>query len=96
MKAWKHHIAEHFEEDHSLCSNNGAGNGATVFTDFTMMKLYLEQTGQRWYIAELDIEEHEMIRLDHGMATILLDKDAVSDFKPLEEWEFQCGRSSAE
>ena len=86
MKAWKHHIAEHFEEDPSLCRNNGAGAGATIFTDFAAMKDHLEQTGRRWYVAELEVEEDEISRINADMATILVYKDAVSEFKPLEMW----------
>lgn len=92
MKVWKHHIAEHFEEDPSLCQNNGAGEGSTVFTDFDAMKDHLSHTGRRWYVAELEVEEDEIARIDANMATMLVYKESETGFKPLEE--FSCGCSS--
>lgn len=82
MKAWKHHIAEHFIENPSLIKNNGAGKDATIFLDYQKMVEYLNKTDTAWYIAEIEVEESEITRLKHGMATIHCVKISKTGFKP--------------
>ncbi len=81
-KIWKHHTAEHFENG-TLTQNNAlAAAGSTVFVDYDAMIEYLKRTRQRWYIAELEVDEAEIRHYKNGyMATILVDKPTTSDFK---------------
>jgi hypothetical protein len=85
MKAWKHHLAENFENAFSPTHNNGAGVGATIFTNYDKMLVYLKKDGRRWYIAELDVKESEIARdmFDDAMATILVNKKSKKGFKEI-------------
>jgi hypothetical protein len=84
-KAWKHHIAEHFEEGLCPTHPNGAGKGGTIFLDYEKMLEYLIEDGRRWYVAELNLVNCP-IRYDFTdkwMVTILKSKDSKEGFKPL-------------
>lgn len=84
-KIWKHHIAEHFENGTLTQDNASAAAGSTVFTDYDGMIEYLKRTRQRWYIAELEVDESEIRLYKNGpMATILVDKPTTTDFKYIE------------
>jgi hypothetical protein len=84
-KIWKHHTAEHFENGTLTQDNATAAAGSTVFTDYDAMIKYLKRTRQRWYIAELEVDESEIRLYKNGpMATILVDKPTTTDFKYIE------------
>lgn len=81
-KVWKHHIAEHFEDGTLTTDNASAVAGSTVFTDYDSMTSYLERTGQRWYAAELEVDETEIEPYMNGyMATMLVDKPTTTKFQ---------------
>jgi len=85
MRAWKHHISQHFIDDPSLLSKNGPAAGATIFLDYQFMKEFLLRDGRDWHICEFEVEEEELSR-DFGgkpMATILINKDSIGPFRPL-------------
>lgn len=82
--AWKHHIAEHFEDGLCPTHPNGAGAGGTVFIDYKKMIEYLKADGRRWYVAELQLDNDPLL-FEFGndwMATILVDKSSYAGFKP--------------
>mgnify|MGYP001464994923 FL=1 len=83
MKVWKHHVADHFED--GSCSRNATIlSKGTVFTNYDEMLFYLYKTGNRWYIAELEVDESEIIMYDNGyMATILVDKEPSVEFRSI-------------
>lgn len=85
MKAWKHHIAEHFLNDSIPADKNGAGKGGTVFTDWDKMVEYLKKDGRNWYAAEINVEKDELLfEFGNGyMATILVNKSSLDGFVPL-------------
>lgn len=88
MLVFKHHISKDFEENPSLVMNNGAGAGATVFTDYNKMLAYLKTDGRSWHVAPLEVEKGEL-HFNFGndyMATILCDKSSKENFKPV-LWE---------
>ena len=80
-KVWKHHIAEHFED--GSCSKNATIlSKGTVFTNYDKMLFYLYKTNKRWYIAELEVDESEIVMYKNGyMATILVDKEPTVEFR---------------
>jgi hypothetical protein len=83
-KAWKHHIADDFENDLSLCFQNGVGAGGTIFLDYSKMIDYLQKDGGKWYVAELDLF-NTPISFDFGndyMATILVSCLSNTGFIP--------------
>lgn len=83
--AWKHHLAEDFENGTCPTHPNGAGKGSTIFTDYDKMLRYLKRDGRRWYVAEL-VLDFEVIQYGFGnsyMATILSNKSSKEGFKPL-------------
>lgn len=83
--AWKHHIAEHFENGLCVTHPNGAGKGATVFTDYQKMIEYLNDDGRKWYVAELKLE-NELLNFEFGndyMATIKSNCLSEEGFKPI-------------
>jgi len=82
--AWKHHIAEHFENGTCPIHPNGAGKGATIFTNYQKMIDYLKKDGRRWYVAELKLKNEPLI-FEFGndyMATIQRDCLSERGFKP--------------
>lgn len=82
--AWKHHISEHFENGDYPTHPNGAGKGATVFTDYNKMIDYLKKDGRRWHVAELKLQNEPLI-FEFGnnyMATIQRDCLSEHGFKP--------------
>lgn len=82
--AWKHHISEHFENGSCPTHPNGAGKGATIFTDYNKMLDYLKQDGRRWHVAELKLENEPLI-FEFGndyMATIQNNCLSEQGFKP--------------
>lgn len=84
-KAWKHHVAEHFEDGSIPAYPNGAGKGGTIFIDYNKMVDYLKATGKRWYVAELDLK-NDLLNFKYCvdyMAEILYDKDSDIGFVPL-------------
>jgi hypothetical protein len=83
IKVWKHHIADHFED--GLCSRNATiVSKGTVFTNYDKMLFYLYKTGRRWYIAELEVDETEIVMYKNGyMATILVDKEPRVEFRSI-------------
>ncbi len=85
-KAWKHHIAEDFEKDPKLLGpGNGAGANSTIFLDYDYMVQQLRTTRQRWYIAELDLQE-EPLYFQAGVtqrATTTRDIESKEGFKPI-------------
>ena len=84
-KIWKHHTAEHFENGTLTQDNASAASGSTVFTHYESMVEYLNRTGQRWYVAELEVDETEIEHWYNGyMATILVNKPTTTDFKYIE------------
>ena len=84
-KIWKHHTAEHFENGTLNQENASAAAGSTVFNDYDGMIKYLKRTRQRWYIAELEVDESEIRLYKNGpMATILGDQPTTTDFKYIE------------
>jgi len=81
--AWKHHIAEHFENGVCLTHPNGAGKGATIFTNYQKMIDYLKQDGRRWYTIKLKFK-NEPLLFEFGndyMATIQRDIISPDRFK---------------
>ena len=86
-RAWKHHIAEHFEEG-SLITDAYPAIGSTVFTDYNLMIDYLKKDGRKWYIAELIVEANEIKPFKNGyMASILVLKKPLKPFQLLKETE---------
>ena len=84
-KIWKHHIAKHFEDGTLTTNFTSAAAGSTVFTDYDLMMDFLQRTGERWYIAELEVDESEIHHYKNGyMATMLVDKPTTTDFKYIE------------
>lgn len=82
--AWKHHIAEHFEDGSCPTHPNGAGKGATIFIDYLKMINYLKNDGRCWYVAELKLENEPLI-FEFGnnyMATIQRNYHSDKGFKP--------------
>ena len=83
MKAWKHHIAQHFE-DGDLSTDGGAMKGSTIFTDYNKLLEYLKKDGRDWYVAEIEVEEYEIDPYLCGyMATILVDRMSNTGFKKI-------------
>lgn len=76
MKAWKHHISEHFEDGGTPTSPNGAGAGGTIFLDYDKMICYLKEDGREWHVAELEVYEDELLFEFNcnWMATILCNR----------------------
>ena len=84
-KAWKHHVSEHFESGETPTHPNGAGAGATIFTDFEKMMEYLQWDGRRWHVCELDLCD-EILNYEFGcdyMATVYNDIESKEGFKPI-------------
>jgi hypothetical protein len=81
MKAWKHHIAEHFEDD-SVNWDAGAAAGATIFLDYDFMIQYLKKDGRRWCVAELSVEKNEILYdfKNKEMVTLTVNKNTVTQF----------------
>ena len=82
--AWKHHISEHFENGSCPTHPNGAGKGATIFTDYNKMLDYLKADGRHWHVAELKLKNEPLI-FEFGndyMATIQNDCLSEQGFKP--------------
>ena len=82
--AWKHHISEHFENGNCPTHPNGAGKGATIFTDYNKMIDYLKKDGRHWHVAELNLQNEPLI-FEFGnnyMATIQRDFLSENGFKP--------------
>ncbi len=81
MKAWKHHIAEHFENG-SVNWGAAAAAGATIFLDYDFMIQYLKKDGRRWCVAELSIEKNEILYdfKNKEMATLTVNKNTVTQF----------------
>ena len=46
--AYKHHIAEHFENGSCVTHPNGAGAGATIFLDYKKIKHTTSMTPRYW------------------------------------------------
>ena len=68
--AWKHHLSSQVKPHYE-----GAGAGATIFTDYSVMLEYLKKDGRDWHIAELYLIDAP-IRYDFknkNMVTILCD-----------------------
>ena len=87
MKAWKHQIAEHFE-DGTLTTDAFPALGSTVFTNYEKMVSYLRKDGRRWYIAELEVNEEEIEPFKNGfMATIKVIKQPITKFELLNKGE---------
>ena len=86
MKAWKHHVAKHFINGSNPTHPNGAGKGGTIFLDWSEMVKYLKNDGRDWYVAEIEVEENELLfefRNDY-MATILVNRTSDEGFVPIE------------
>lgn len=83
--AYKHHIAEHFENGSCVTHPSGAGAGATIFLDYKKMVDYLKKDGRSWYVAELQLNKEFLIfEYDNDyMATIQKDCISKKGFKPL-------------
>ena len=82
--AWKHHIAEHFENGSCPTHPNGAGKGGTIFIDYQEMIKYLKEDGRYWYVAELMLENEPLI-FEFGndyMATIQRNCRSEHGFSP--------------
>ena len=82
--AWKHHVSKHFEDGSMPLSPNGAGKGATIFTDYEKMINYLKEDGRKWHIAELNLKDEPLI-FEFGndwMATVSRDILSEQGFKP--------------
>ncbi len=81
MRAWKHHIAEHFENG-SVKWDAGVGAGATIFLDYDFMIEYLKKDGRRWCVAELDVEKNEISHdfKNKEMVTLTVNKKTVTQF----------------
>jgi hypothetical protein len=56
MRAWKHHISQHFIDDPSLLHNNGPAAGAAIFLDYHFMTAFLSKDGREWHICEIEVE----------------------------------------
>lgn len=84
MKVWKVHISEDFEKNPFLLANNGVGIGGTVFLNYYKMLSYFIKDYRRWHVAEIDMEEHELKKINSDfMATSLVNKISKNGFKPL-------------
>jgi len=83
MRAWKHHLSEHFEADPSLLKNNGAGVGATIFLNYDVMCSRLNEDGRRFHAAELFVRSEDIVMIDKFTATCLVSVLADGDFRPL-------------
>ena len=86
-KAWKHHISEDFESGKCPLSG-GAGMGGTIFTDYIEMIKYLREDGRRWHIAELNLEDEQIIfEFDNFyMATTTRNIPSDEGFKNIDLW----------
>lgn len=98
MIVWKHHIAEHFEQDPTLIEGNGAGIGGTVFRDFFRMKKWLAQNdARRFYVAPIVAKENQLITTEGEEVDRSLMANAkelilaVGPFAPIEWWESNMG-----
>lgn len=86
IKVWKHHISEHFKPIGDIpCHPNGGGKGGTVFLDYETMLQYLKNDGREWHIAELNVNESDIIRNPGNGQTATLLRGIYSDhgFKKL-------------
>lgn len=81
--AWKHHIAENFENGSCSTHLNGAGEGATIFLDYDKMIEYLKKDGRKWYVAELKLKDEPLLfNFDNEyMATTQRSCSSESGFK---------------
>ncbi len=86
-RAWKHHISEDFLT--GKCPiDGGAGEGGTIFTDYSEMIKYLRADGREWHIAELDLRNENII-FEFGnfyMATVTRDIPSKEGFKHVDLW----------
>lgn len=86
-KAWKHHVAEHFEKDPGLLGpGNGAGAGGTIYLDYEYMLQQLRTDKRRWYVAELDLVDEPLVFTSTitERATTTRDIESREGFKPLQ------------
>ncbi len=86
MIAYKHHIAKHFIERPDLIKNNGAGVGATIFLNFEDMLKCLSHDHRDWYYCTIEVDEADL-NFNFGcdyMATLLVSKRAIDNYKPIE------------
>lgn len=85
MKVWKHHIAINFETGKTPVDAH-AGTGGTVFLDYGYMISYLRETNERWYVAELEVEDTDLNFCfdDFRLANLKKVVKTISKFVPLE------------
>jgi hypothetical protein len=81
MKAWKHHISEHFEPIGFIpCHPNGGGKGGTIFLNYQTMIEYLKNTEMDWHVAELNVTESQITRHPNNKYLATLNESVGSDF----------------
>ena len=84
--AWKHHIADDFENGNIPTKPNGAAKGGTIFVDYKKMLEYLKSDGRRWYVAELKLENEPLIFNFNNKYMATIQRNCLSEdgFKPFE------------
>lgn len=85
MILWKHRVAETFEKKDIEVT--GVGTGGYMHEDLISLISYCKKDGRRWYVAQVECGEDDVIPVGDGWYEAKQDIPLKESFIPLEEAE---------